>query len=191
MPSKKNTKQVLEKKSAKQKYSAEDIHVFLYCSNLIEQEYSDEALEDAKKAWEYLWKLRNKPLKVEHILECHRILMERIDPAIAGKIRNGDVYIGGRRCVFISEQLISDDLKWKVAMPMNVNDGEVSSVKKREEFAKNVHIAFEYVHPFFDGNGRTGRLLMLLHRWRLGLPILIIHPGKEQMEYYQWFKEAK
>lgn len=179
---------VTKKEKLPKSYIQDDIDVFLFCSNAIEQEYSDEALIDAKKAWDYLWKIKNKPLKVAHVLECHRILMERLDPTIAGKIRNGDVWIGGRVCPFISENLLSDDILWKVLMPMNVSDNKRLSTKKREELAKNIHIAFEHTHPFFDGNGRTGRLLMLLHRWRLGLPILIIHPGKEQMEYYKWFK---
>jgi hypothetical protein len=53
---------------------------------------------------------------------------------------------------------------------------------------KKAHVAFETIHPFVDGNGRIGRILMNWQRLQEGLPILIIHEGPEQMEYYKWFK---
>jgi len=37
------------------------------------------------------------------------------------------------------------------------------------------------------GNGRVGRILYNIHRLLLGLPIHVIHEGKEQKEYYTWF----
>ena len=62
-----------------------------------------------------------------------------------------------------------------------------------EEYAKHVHVMFENVHPFEDGNGRTGRILYNLHRLKLGLPIHIIMadwPKKDgqQRAYYEWFR---
>ncbi len=58
-------------------------------------------------------------------------------------------------------------------------------------FIKNSHIFFEKLHPFEDGNGRTGRILMNLQKLNEELPLLIIHEGEEQMEYYKWFKEKR
>jgi Fic family protein len=53
-----------------------------------------------------------------------------------------------------------------------------------------VHVHFETIHPFLDGNGRIGRLLivlMLIHNKLLNLPI--IYPSyyfkKHHLEYYQ------
>lgn len=43
-----------------------------------------------------------------------------------------------------------------------------------ERLAKT-HVRFEYVHPFLDGNGRTGRLLLNLVLVRLGYPPAIIY----------------
>lgn len=52
---------------------------------------------------------------------------------------------------------------------------------------KNHHVEYEIIHPFVDGNGRTGRMFMNWERLKGGLPILVIHEGEEQQEYYKWF----
>lgn len=57
--------------------------------------------------------------------------------------------------------------------------------------AKLVHVEFEDLHPFPDGNGRTGRILYNWHRIQLGLPVHVIHEGDEQYDYYQWFHKAR
>lgn len=54
-----------------------------------------------------------------------------------------------------------------------------------EAFAWRIHHEFECVHPFVDGNGRAGRLLLNALRLDAGLPWLTVHPGDEQHEYYR------
>lgn len=46
----------------------------------------------------------------------------------------------------------------------------------------NSHAAFERIHPFIDGNGRTGRLLLNLILVRLGMPPAIIY-NRERERY--------
>jgi Fic family protein len=48
-------------------------------------------------------------------------------------------------------------------------------------------VAFERIHPFRDGNGRVGRIIMNAQRLQAGLPILII-PASERRLYYEWFR---
>ena len=53
-----------------------------------------------------------------------------------------------------------------------------------------IHYQFESIHPFYDGNGRTGRLLMILYlilTQKLDYPILFIseYINKNRSEYYQ------
>jgi len=147
---------------------------FLRESNAIEGEYDALALADAISAWEYA-----KAVSVPDrhcILGIHEKLMKRLRPDIAGIRRQVAVMIGGK----------------ELPNPGSVNrlwimwEDNHSNAKTEEEI-KQAHIAFEQVHPFEDGNGRVGRIVMNMQRLNHDLPILVIHEGEEQQEYYKWF----
>lgn len=58
-----------------------------------------------------------------------------------------------------------------------------------------LHYQFESIHPFLDGNGRTGRILMVLHlvlAERLILPILYIsgYINKNRSDYYRLLRQV-
>ncbi len=151
---------------------------FLQHSNWIEGEYGNEALEDAIAAWK-LGKSQRDGLCAKKIRTIHKYLMHRINPGIAGQWRNCAVMIGGE----------VKKAKHQAVLEMEVEEWTIMHFpNNKEEEIKQAHIAFEKIHPFVDGNGRMGRILMNLQRLNAGLPILIIHEGEEQMQYYQWFK---
>jgi hypothetical protein len=54
--------------------------------------------------------------------------------------------------------------------------GDKSSGAEPEALAR-LHSSFEQIHPFLDGNGRTGRLILNLLLVRLGYPPAIIYKG--------------
>lgn len=157
---------------------------FLQESNAIERECSGMAIVDAINSWNYGSKSIKKGLNIELIKNIHKKLMERVNPLIAGKIRKVPVGIGGDIKTQTHEEIIIQLNK--------LIDLWNNQENKDSEFIKNWHIQFEDIHPFEDGNGRTGRILMNLQRVEIGLIPLIIHQGVEQYFYYKWFeKRAK
>jgi Fic family protein len=151
---------------------------FLKESNNIEDEWDDVALQDAILAWEYLKK--NKKLTISIILETHRILMEHRDlpDQYKGHFRDCPVWIGGKegKPWFVIPELIQS---W-------INDVNSHIISEDEDIPKEEHVLYEAIHPFIDGNGRTGRIFLNWQRVRLGLPILVIWE-KQKGAYYKWF----
>lgn len=156
---------------------------FLRQSNLIEEEKSAVALEDAKKAYAYA-KSFEKEWNINFILKVHKLLMKRLRPDIAGKLRNCDAWIGGTRKIFVNEVLLKEELKNWVKESQSISTGNFNL----KEFAKRCHVDFEKIHPFEDGNGRTGRILWQIQRIKVGSPVSIIWDRKKY-DYYKWFQE--
>lgn len=57
------------------------------------------------------------------------------------------------------------------------------------EALASVHVHFEQIHPFLDGNGRTGRLLLNLILVRMGYPPAIIYKG-DRTRYLRALRRA-
>lgn len=171
----------LDEKAKKRIKGVTDIEAeFIDHSNRIEREYTYEAFEDAMNAWDYLKK--QKMVTLGTIQFTHELLMKRLRPDIAGFWRRCNVWIGGHLKPFISVQLIEEELGEVLTLLNSPQEGA-----EAEEKAKMAHVIFERIHPFEDGNGRVGRMLYNWHRMKLGLPLHVIHEGKEQRDYYKWF----
>lgn len=55
---------------------------------------------------------------------------------------------------------------------------------------KESHIRFEHIHPFVDGNGRTGRMLMWWIERQMGQEPTLIR-FEDRQDYYKWFEEKQ
>ncbi len=162
---------------------------FLKESNAIEREYSKEALEDAQRAWKYLNKENKLTLPI--FKKVHKILIKNLDPNIAGKIRDYPVYIGGDKRAQGKKEITHNFNELIDLWHDKKEELKTKRKQDKEYFVKRWHILYELCHGWFDGNGRTGRIFMNYQRQYLGLDIHIIHEGKEQMDYYLWFKGKK
>ncbi len=105
---------------------------------------------------------RREPLTTASLLEWHRRLMDhatgQLDVALLGAYRDRPVWVGGnspREAAYVAppHELIGplmDDL-------IEFANAEVFDVVTQ---AAIVHAQFESIHPFADGNGRLGRVLI-------------------------------
>ena len=111
---------------------------------------------------------KKKGITQDDILKIHAIVLKGIDDAFAGRYRNIRVRIKGSSVVLPN--------------PMKVPD-LMAEFKKYLQTEKDVitraimgHFKFVSIHPFVDGNGRMGRLLMNLILLQNGLWPIIIRP---------------
>lgn len=108
-------------------------------------------------------------LTKELVLTWHKMLLTGIDDFIAGRFRSGDEF----------DSFLSDYL----------TDFETYFLDKIAKF----HLEFENLHPFNDGNGRIGRVIINYQLAQLGFPPIIIR-GKEKEIYgrtFETYRETK
>lgn len=166
--------------------SEEEIHLFLVQSNIIEDVYGSQPLEDSIRAWNYV--VTHDHMTVDVVLHIHRLVMKRLAPRIAGRFRECDVWVGGNHKKFTNRKVLLD----RVKAILTLIDNSIYGENKKDlpsDYAKRCHVTFEDIHPFEDGNGRVGRIIYNWHRLKLGQKLHIIHSGAEQKEYYTWFKD--
>jgi len=159
---------------------------FLRESNAIEGVYDEDSLKQATIAWEYL--KTEKELTSGVILKTHKILMlhQPLRPYERGYFRDVPVYIGGREAMEASK--IEDAIRhWCRNVYDLIRNGKGESQIHLERITQQHHVLYEKIHPFVDGNGRTGRMFMNWERLKLGLDIQIIWEA-EKYNYYAWFK---
>lgn len=160
---------------------------FLRESNAIESEYSDEAFEDSVGAWEYASENCGS-WGIDYVCGIHERLMWRLDKRIAGKLRRKKVYIVGRN--EDGERFVIREIEARGNKPRLRKWCEKYKVVGSSDEIKEAHIDFEMIHPFLDGNGRTGRILYNIQRVQMGLPIEVFYENDKQ-EYYKWFHERQ
>lgn len=149
---------------------------FLQHSNYIEGIADSQSLDQAVIAWN--WMKEQEELTTHLILKGHKTLMlhQPLLPDQKGYWRQCEVMIAGRL-----------GKPWKQVPSLMAQWVQRASLDDKWELIKRSHIDFEHIHPFVDGNGRIGRMLMNWQRLKAGLDVLVILE-EERQEYYQWFK---
>lgn len=119
-------------------------------------------------------------LSKELILLLHQMLIGNIDENIAGRFRQKEEYVRiGTHIAPAPEHI--ERLIEKILIEYS-SDQQNYFVDKIAKF----HLDFETIHPFNDGNGRIGRVIINYQLLRLGFPGLIIR-DKEKKHYYNAF----
>lgn len=124
-------------------------------------------------------------IDVEFIKHIHQILMNGIMQN-AGEYRNHSVRIAGVH-VPTSNYL---SIEKHMSEFVNVfNQFQKKSLNQVEHIA-HTHARFEQIHPFSDGNGRVGRLLMLILAFKYNMAPVLIKKEKKQA-YYTYLEESQ
>lgn len=139
-----------------------------------------------EKAIDYLYTLVNKDyvLRSIDILSLHGLVLKSIEDDYAGRLRNGGVRIVGANFTPPNANKVSDLLDELITFtndnPLTLNDILLSTI---------FHHKLVWIHPFFDGNGRTVRLAMNLLLMRKGFPPAIILKN-DRKKYYEALNQA-
>ena len=137
-----------------------------------------------KEAFQYVEELakQDKDLSEFDIKSIHNlVLTDR--PEDRGTFRRVNVRIAGALTNPVQPYLIEP----KIEELLN-NYKVWSKTMHIVERVANFHLQFESIHPFIDGNGRTGRLIMNLQLIKEGLPAINIKFA-DRRKYYDAFDE--
>ena len=137
-------------------------------------------IQEVRNAFEAYERMASlNPLSIDDLLTAHRLMMQGLIPD-AGCFRSGNVGVfqgdqlihAGTPAAYVPE-VMSDLFAW-------LRSTTLHPLARGCVF----HFEFEFIHPFSDGNGRTGRLWhsLILQQWR---PILAWLPVESMVREHQ------
>jgi len=111
------------------------------------------------------------------LLKWHKNIFKETKSDIAGRYRDYLVRIGGYIAADWQDinKLITRLFRFIISDENKINPVELSAI---------IHYRFEKIHPFGDGNGRIGRLIMNHILWHNNYPMIIIE-YKNRKSYYK------
>lgn len=119
----------------------------------------------------------HEPLSEWQIKNIHAIVLKGIDANEAGIYRRENVVISGASTIPPDFWHLNDQMRDLICWHSGAN--EMHPIAR----AAQLHTRFVEIHPFIDGNGRTGRLLMNLELIKSGYPPAIIRK-EDRLNYY-------
>src|SRR3989338_2331355 len=123
-------------------------------------------------------------LNQDMILFIHGLLIGGIDDSIAGRFRKEYEYVRVGKHVAPAPEHVMRMVE--VLLDEYKTNHDANIFTKIAHF----HLQFETIHPFCDGNGRIGRVLINLQLQEFGYPNIIIR-DKEKQLYYKTFSHFR
>lgn len=143
---------------------------------------------EAKNLARVISNIRNKSeeteINKEMILLLHQLLIGGINDNIAGRFRKSGEYVRVGAYIALAPEHVERMIE-SILIEYS-SDHTAYFADKISKF----HLDFESIHPFNDGNGRIGRVLINYQLFRLGFPPVIIR-DKEKTEYYKAFGDYR
>ena len=139
-------------------------------------------VKNAKRAYDLIPEL--DPYSIDDLLRAHRTMMGGLVPE-AGRFRSGNVGVFDGNVLIHAGTLAAYVPEVMAGIFCWLRETSMHPLLASCVF----HFEFEFCHPFFDGNGRTGRLwhTLLVSRWRPVLAWLPIESTIRQRQagYYE------
>lgn len=125
---------------------------------------------------------KEQDLTLDVILSLHKMLVSNIRDNIAGRFRGKNEYVRvGNHIAPKPEEVIGQLLKMLVEYHATNHENIIKRIAK-------LHLTFEHIHPFVDGNGRIGRVInnyLLIREGFVPINIKFI----DRKKYYAAFRE--
>lgn len=162
---------------------------------------NDQMVLNNYNAMQFILQEKHKELSVDFILKLHKIVTEKTlfeDEAYAGRFRDDMVYVKDKRRDIViytpppAEQ-IEPAMKQLIEWVNEKNDAHFIHPLIKASF---IHFYFVYIHPFFDGNGRTARALFYYFMIKNGYEFfkyfsISVVVQKTKIQYYKAIKDAE
>lgn len=126
----------------------------------------------------------DRSMDIDFIKEVHRIVCDNAIESVPGELKKSPNLVVGADFTPVPPYMVIPKLKdWQLNLEFML-DCAKNNVEKVEAICRQ-HIEFEHIHPFPDGNGRTGRALMVYGCFQSDI-IPIIIPVKRKSEYINY-----
>lgn len=126
---------------------------------------------------------KQEPLSEWQIKNIHNLVLKGINNEEAGRYRHENVVIAGASTTPPDFLHLGEEMQQLIAWY------ESASNMHPVERAAELHTRFVKIHPFVDGNGRTGRLLLNFELMKSGYPPAVIRK-EDRVAYYDSLDEA-
>jgi len=133
--------------------------------------------------------LTNKTiLQIQEILEDNKAGFRKLPGTALKNAATGET-------IYTPPQDYDEILRLMTNLEKYINDSEISNIDPLIKMAI-IHFQFESIHPFYDGNGRTGRIiniLYLINEKLQNLPILYLSSYiiKHKADYYKYLQKVR